>query len=265
MAGYDSTLETVTAQSQHGRQTVVTGLTLDQAAQILSGINNSFSQELVNDHMRNPSGMSPNRKAWLLVKAQQVLDQASKSVEPQVITDNMGGVLKVFEKAKQHLKFPKIRLQLPDGSPVVLSVAGSNSRNPGSVVVNDGGRYPSNRFYGYLHLDGSFSSGRAYCGEVGVLLREFAIDPAGVSSKYGKSTGSCCFCGLPLTNGKGGSASVGYGPDCADHWGLPWKANGVDWVAADGNLVDEVREVCLDEVLARARELSVGVDMFELV
>lgn len=234
MAGYDNTTETITAQSSHGHQTVVTSLTLDQAADILSKTDNRFCLDLAYDHKNQPYRMSPNRKAWLLVKAQQHLDNAGK-VQSQVVASNMDGVIAVFRKAQQYLQYPKIRLQLPDGSPLVLSVAGPNSKKAGSIVVADGGQYPSNRFYGYLNLDGSFSAGRAFVQEVVEVLQQFADDPAAVSAKYGRATGRCCFCGLPLTNGKGGSASVGYGPDCADHWGLPWQANSKDWELADGN------------------------------
>ena len=42
-----------------------------------------------------------------------------------------GAVVAFFEGARKYLKFPKITLQLPDGSPLQLALAGSNSKAPG--------------------------------------------------------------------------------------------------------------------------------------
>lgn len=39
----------------------------------------------------------------------------------------------------------------------------------------------------------------------------------------GRECGCCCFCGLELTNE--GSLHYGYGPICADRWGLPWSSS----------------------------------------
>ncbi len=38
----------------------------------------------------------------------------------------------------------------------------------------------------------------------------------------GRGTGSCCFCARELTDAR--SVTVGYGPICAGHYGLPWDA-----------------------------------------
>jgi len=51
-------------------------------------------------------------------------------------------------------------------------------------------------------------------------LRRMAADPAAEATAYGRLTGSCCFCRRPLTDGR--SIAVGYGPICADHYGLAW-------------------------------------------
>jgi hypothetical protein len=50
------------------------------------------------------------------------------------------------------------------------------------------------------------------------LLVEFGLNPAGVAKAYGKLMGNCCFCGLKLTDPK--SVAAGYGPICAEHYGL---------------------------------------------
>jgi hypothetical protein len=51
-------------------------------------------------------------------------------------------------------------------------------------------------------------------------LGKIESDPSGFAAEYGKKSGSCCFCGIQLTDPR--SLNVGYGPVCADHYGLPW-------------------------------------------
>jgi hypothetical protein len=51
-------------------------------------------------------------------------------------------------------------------------------------------------------------------------LRAFEADPAGRGSVVGLSTNHCCFCGIELTAAE--SVGNGYGPICAEKWGLPW-------------------------------------------
>ena len=51
-------------------------------------------------------------------------------------------------------------------------------------------------------------------------LIALANDPAKAASDYGHLTGTCCFCNRGLTDER--SVSVGYGPICAQHFGLPW-------------------------------------------
>lgn len=47
-----------------------------------------------------------------------------------------------------------------------------------------------------------------------------AVDPEGTAAAYGHLTGACCFCRRALSDER--SVSVGYGPVCADHFGLAW-------------------------------------------
>lgn len=54
----------------------------------------------------------------------------------------------------------------------------------------------------------------------GVLLAILENDPADVARLHGQRTGRCCFCRKPLITNE--SVTMGYGPVCADNWGLPW-------------------------------------------
>ena len=52
-------------------------------------------------------------------------------------------------------------------------------------------------------------------------LEKLAADPISYASLFGQRTGSCMFCGLMLTTAE--SVGSGYGPICAEKWGLPWE------------------------------------------
>jgi len=133
---------------------------------------------------------------------------------------NVAEIQKLFDRAVQHLKYPKIRLQTSTGQPVVLYRAGSNSKYFGQIQVTDGGHFGIGKYFGRIDTEGNYHSTQDSTPEVVSLLQELSKDPAGVASKYGKLTGNCCFCGLPLSDKR--STDVGYGPVCADHYGLPW-------------------------------------------
>ena len=134
----------------------------------------------------------------------------------------------LFGKAKASgLKFPKVRLVL-NGTKVVLSLNGPNSKAPGAVSINGEGQYPNRVYYGRVSPDGVFQPFKTVLPGLVELLTELASNPARVAKDYGKLTGNCCFCGKGVGYGKEErSALVGFGPDCAENYGL--KA---EWLAA---------------------------------
>jgi len=141
--------------------------------------------------------------------------------KPKVVLD-FAAIIVLFTTAGEHLKYPKVRLALSDGSAVVLSRAGARAKQPGTVNVTNGGRYgdPDNKWYGRIGLNGEFQQAGACTDEVVDLLKRFSDDPAGVAAAHGRLTGNCCFCGRGLSDER--STGVGYGPVCADNYGLAW-------------------------------------------
>jgi len=141
-------------------------------------------------------------------------------IETQI--HNFSRVIDLFDKAKENLKWPKIRLTAA-GHPLVLSVAGEKAKLPGTVNVTDGGRYPDNEWYGRIDRDGNFSMARATTFQVVAVLKALADDPSHTAEMYGKKFNHCCFCARELTDDR--SINAGYGPVCADHFGLKdeWK------------------------------------------
>ena len=138
-----------------------------------------------------------------------------------VAAPSYGGIFSLFEYAIAHtLKYPKVRLQTANGRHVCLSRAGSKSKFTGQIMVTDGRPFGANTFYGRVTLDGEFQT-YSVNHEVIMLLSRLSDNPALVASEYGRLTGNCSFCDLPLCDAR--STAVGYGPICAKHYGLPWK------------------------------------------
>lgn len=140
---------------------------------------------------------------------------------------NASSIYALFECAVSHdLKFPKIRLQAANGGVVVLKLNGPKSKYQGSIAVTDDRPFGENSYYGRIERNGAWIPGRDSSPAIVVLLEELAQNPAEVAARYGKLTGNCCFCQTALRDAR--STAVGYGPICAEHFGLPW---GSDFVA----------------------------------
>lgn len=150
----------------------------------------------------------------------------------RVVMPSLDGIRDLFDRARgAGLERPKVRMEIPAVGRVQISIAGARSRTPGHLVVTDGGGYGERVYYGRIdptpgaQPDVFYASHSATPGLVGALV-DIALDPVGTAKAYGHVTGQCCFCGLPLTDGR--SIAVGYGPICAENWGLPWGDVSVD-------------------------------------
>lgn len=137
---------------------------------------------------------------------------------------SLAGVVELLGRARDAgLKYPKLWLELEPGSPLRIHVAGETSSTPGYLQLTDGGPFGANRWYGRVSPDGELEmgkAGRAVEAQLVQLLESLAADPASVAADYGHVTGSCCFCHRRLSDDR--SVTVGYGPVCADKFGLPW-------------------------------------------
>lgn len=166
--------------------------------------------------------LSVKQHYWIGVLAERATKPAAAPTT--VAVGDMTGVLELFATARTHLKFPKVKLSVNGGKPVVLSVAGPTAKAPGTINVTDGGKFGSNVWYGRINTNGTWDVSKATPPEtatsLAALLTAFAADPARVASAYGKKFGSCCFCARELTDAR--SVEVGYGPICAGHYALPW-------------------------------------------
>ena len=134
----------------------------------------------------------------------------NQSIEP------FAELFNLFHKASRTLKYPKIRFRTDDGSKVQLYLAtkGYIAIKVDSVYQGKITPEPKQTFYWYL------TSRPDYRSEV----MDFACHPITNAVIKGQRYSNCCFCGLELTNKA--SLQMGYGPICADKYGLPWHYTG---------------------------------------
>lgn len=128
--------------------------------------------------------------------------------------------------ALTNLKWPKYHFAVGDLE-MVLRLKGQNSAHPGAVDIVSRERFWNDRFqsempdwYGRIDADGTVTLGGKMAKDILAAVVEIACDPKAAAVKYAARTGSCSFCGRYLETKE--SVSVGYGPVCAQKFGLPW-------------------------------------------
>lgn len=220
--------------------TIETTLTDQEAVQLCRRLtSNDFCQQLVQKY---GASQRPGAK-WGLSEAQWywLHKYALEGPCPKPTTPTTQGeflpIVRMYERVKRVVQNPpKIRLLLPvpgipdsaphdlpggGRQPLALSYSsGATTKYPNTIAVNDGAPYGRSVFYGRIDTLGNFIRMRNCPESILTLLRLFAHDPAGVAKEHGRLNGRCCLCDNPLTDDR--SIEAGYGPVCADHYGLPW-------------------------------------------
>ena len=165
-------------------------------------------------------GISAEQTRWAHILVVEALARSMAS-RPVVVDLNLKPVLDLLTTARSHgLKRPRIEFES-----LVLTLAGERAKQPGTVNLTAGHGYGST-WYGRILKDGTVQKSRVWTPEVEAFLRNLAADPAKVAGAHGRRTGNCCFCRRELTDGR--SVAVGYGPVCADKFGLPWGETTVE-------------------------------------
>jgi hypothetical protein len=222
----------------------------------LSTRDRAFAKNLIHSFDQYGS-LTPRQKPWV----QTLIDRA-EGKDPEKVTVQLGeftGVIALFKKAQEKLKYPKINLTC-QGNGIVLSVAGSTSKAPGSINVAGEGHWGNRPWYGRVSPEGTWVPVKSLVDDkpmydaLSGLLCEFGKDPAGVAKKHGGLTGRCCFCNSNLTDAR--STAAGFGPTCAKNFGLEsqWKeavkvleAFGVDLDQVDHDAAIKAADQMADE------------------
>lgn len=133
--------------------------------------------------------------------------------------DNFIEIISRFDLAAKNVQYPKLTLNAEDGSLFLLRRAGASAKYPYSVNIlpKDGeGWFGRITREGVLHLG---QQGKLKSQLIINMLTAFQHNPRMVAQIYGHEYNHCCFCQRTLTNAV--SVELGYGPICAETWGLP--------------------------------------------
>jgi hypothetical protein len=167
-------------------------------------------------------GLSEKQLKWARKLSARIINP--KAAVQAVDLGDVSGLVELFDKAAAAgIKWPKLRALTPSGETLRIHRAGEKSKHLGQIMVTTK-RHDENVYYGRVDLEGRFHPSQQVSPEMiedaKPALIAMATDPATAGKAYGKATGSCAFCALPLDDGR--SVSVGYGPVCAENFGLPW-------------------------------------------
>lgn len=247
-------MTTRTLTTKRGK-TVETCLSDDEARRIVreaiidGSLTSGFAKDLI-ERWDRWNRLSADQMIWVHVFANELLgDKDEDKAETEAI--ELPRIVEILRGARNAgLKYPKVRLETDDGQKVVLSIAGARAKIPGSVNITDGRRYGENIWFGRIEPGGALRQGRAMTGAVRDLLIAFDQDPTGTAKVQGALTDNCCFCGRDLETKE--SVGAGYGPVCAEKWGLPWGAETAARYEARKEAATRGNETCvdLDELVA---------------
>jgi len=210
------------------------------AAEALRGTDNNFGASLL-EKLDAYGRLSEAQWAWVHKLATEKAQPTAAAKKLDVDLSDIVAMMDLAAEAQK--RAPKIVLER-DGSKVVLARAGERAKMPGSINVTDGRPFGENIWYGRIQLDGSMQESRSMTDDVRELLTELSADPAKVAGQNGIATGCCCFCAKLLSTRE--SRSVGYGPVCADKFGLPWGDTSVADAADAAAKGDDHGETCRD-------------------
>jgi hypothetical protein len=158
----------------------------------------SFGQSLADQAFAR---LSPKQRAWV----QYLAFEASKT-KPRGPGKYLS-LLTLLNKGKSAgLLYPRVRL---NSVAVFLG-------HKGSAYI----KTTLGHIVGELTPDGHLGERPFFTEEIRKELDAATIDVTAHARVFGKDTGRCCFCGLMLENPE--SVGHGYGPICADKYGLPW-------------------------------------------
>lgn len=162
---------------------------------------------------------SEKQRYWLVRLCERAHGQERVAERHDV--GDLAAINAMFDRAGKNIKWPAV--VLGEGAHAIrLSVAGPTAKAPGSINVTTDGPFASRIWFGRITQDGKFTTNPRVevKSHVTDMLREFAKEPVRVASHHGRRTGNCCFCSRELRTKE--SLTVGYGPICAERFGLPW-------------------------------------------
>ena len=136
-------------------------------------------------------------------------------------------IFTLFTKAATHIRYPALNFRSKNGDKVRIYLA-----TKGYIAIKLNGEYIGKlpaADKNIILYDSPLFNHNELLDELDTLLS----NPISESALQGKEYGRCCFCNRELDNE--GSIFHGYGPICAEKWGLPWlpvrkASDWLDWL-----------------------------------
>lgn len=199
---------------------VNTNLNYEEAVDICRQLPSGFARDLA----AKCANLSRNQTAWLFRMAQESLDkQGQKAQQAQPQKPNQAkkvvGICDFIADRHGKGNGAFIEFATEFGNLTIKSASKTNPNNANVCWVSDGGTYGNSKLYGKLDMASKTFLGRNCPTWVEEILDQLNANPQEFCATYGKKTGQCCFCALPLTDEV--SVEFGWGPVCADNYGLP--------------------------------------------
>ena len=132
------------------------------------------------------------------------------------MTDRYAEIFALFIRAATHMRYPAMHLRSKNGDKIRIYLA-----TKGYIAITLNGEYIGKlpaADKNIILYDSPFFNHNELINELDTLLS----NPIAESALQGREYGRCCFCNRELDNE--GSIQHGYGPICAEKWGLPWSA-----------------------------------------
>lgn len=208
----------------------------------------SFFQSVLSQFHRK--GLSEKQFYWMQKFYWRILDDdmaiapTAVSAAPSVHwTDqyNYMNLTRMIIKAAETLSYPKITLAVPEDRYGTEIEFLKNQHFPNPAIRVKGGRnyvevsaatgkivlHPKFDIFVSQHIWKPYFD----------FFQTFNDDPVEGAKLQGKIKSACCFCNRELTTPE--SVTAGYGPICADKYGLPWGQAGNIEVSEDvSNFID---------------------------
>lgn len=183
----------------------------------LTSNNGDFAASLL-EQVRKRGDLSPKQLSAVYQAIAREADWAKQREQKATQTQiDMTDLLNRFALAlKAGIKRPKVNT-----GDLLFSLAPAHGHNAGCVYVKgEKDAYGDRPYLGKITPEGKFFAGRGVEDEVKQRIAEVGSDVVGSAKAHGAQHGNCCFCSRDLTTDE--SVSNGYGPICADRYGLPW-------------------------------------------
>ncbi len=208
-----TTLASLTPDAHPTRGQVIEALT----AIVARTGNGGFAGKML-DLVSGNIVLSPRQRECVIdMTHKEAARLARAATEAQAARLDASGIVAMFARAVER-GAERVSISLNTGGGIRFG----RGRN-GTIYVSDCGDFGSRRDYGRIAVGSSTITLRDdVAPEVALAVAAVAADPVAAIVQHGHLTGKCSFCSRPLTDG--GSIAHGYGPICAERYGLPWNS-----------------------------------------